>query len=70
MKDTIASNVEKKPDQYELMKDPDIMWFCVAWREKVEKALDIDRKIEEKCKEISDLYESRIRKLEDEMKEK
>ena len=58
----------KKPDQYELMKDPDIMWFCEACREKVEKALDIDRKIEEKCKEISDLYESRIRKLEDEMK--
>ena len=52
------------------MKDQDIMWSCVACREKVEKALDIDRKIEEKCKEISDLYESRIRKLEDEMKEK
>ena len=61
---------KKTPDQYELMKDPDIMWFCVACRENIEKALDIDRKIEEKCREISDLYESRIRKLEDEMKEK
>ena len=29
------------------MKEPDIMWFCVTWREQVEKALEVDKKIEQ-----------------------
>ena len=62
--------IGKTPEQYEVMKEPDIMWFCVTCREQVEKAIEVDKKIEEKCREISEMYENRIKILEDKMKDK
>ena len=46
------------------------MWFCVQCREKVERNILEDRKIEDLCKEIMLNYEQRILDLEDSMKQK
>ena len=53
-----------------MMKLPDIMWFCAECREKVEKNIVTERKIEEMCREIMLNYEQRICELEEEIKKK
>lgn len=40
------------------------MWFCGSCRVVVEKSVLVDRKIEDRCKEIMKIYESRIAELE------
>lgn len=65
-----VSCLNKTDEEYEMMKLPDIMWFCPECREKVEKNIVTERKIEEMCKEIMLNYEQRICALEEEIKEK
>ena len=52
------------------MQDPDIMLFCVPCRKQVEKNIETDQKIEEKCQEITRNYEGRIKALEDKIENK
>ena len=46
------------------MKDPDIMWFCVPCRKEIERSIEIDKQIEEKCNAIKEMYENRLTELE------
>ena len=46
------------------------MWFCAECREIVEKNIVVDLKIEERCRQIMLNYESRISRLEDDIKDK
>ena len=62
--------LNKTDDEYEVMKNPDIMWFCPGCREKIEKNIITERKIEELCKEMMLNYEQRICALEEEIKNK
>ena len=54
----------KTPEQYEIMKDPDNMWFCVPCRKEIERSIEIDKQIEEKCNAIKEMYENRLKELE------
>ena len=65
-----VSCLNKTDEEYEMMKLPDIMWFCAECREKVEKNIVTERKIEEMCREIMLNYEQRICELEEEIKKK
>ena len=60
----------KTSEQYKVMQEPDIMWFCVPCRKQVEKNIETDQKIEEKCQEIMRNYEGRIKALEDKIENK
>jgi len=60
----------KTPQEYEVLAASDSMWFCYKCREKVAKDIAIDRKIEEKCKELMSAMESRIGNVESEVKTK
>ena len=62
--------LNKTASEYEMMKQPDIMWFCLDCREKVEKNIATDIQIEERCREIMMNYEQRICDLEEAMKTK
>ena len=46
------------------MKDPDIMWFCVPCRKEMERSIEIDKQIEEKCNAIKEMYENKLTELE------
>ena len=54
----------KTPEQYEMMQDPDIMWFCVPCRKVIERSIEVEKQIEEKCKEIKSMYEDRLTEIE------
>jgi len=52
------------------MDNSDMMWFCVGCREKVERNIITDRKIEEKCKEMAKKFDERLKTIEKSLKEK
>ena len=63
-RDRYCTKCLNKPDEeYELLSNCDLMWFCVSCHEKVQKNIITDMKIEERCKEIMRHYEDRIAKL-------
>lgn len=62
--------LNKSSAEYEILSKSDTMWFCVSCREKVEKNIITDRKIEDRCNEIMAMYELRVTKLENEMEQK
>ena len=61
--------LNKTKAEYEMLAKSDTMWFCVQCRKVVEEHIVIDLKIEERCREIMNSYESRITKLERQMEE-
>ena len=64
--------LNKSVEEYNLMNNSDIMWFCVPCREKVERntCIVVDREIEERCNDMMKMFDSRIRYLEEEMAKK
>jgi len=60
----------KTPEEYRILSKSDSMWFCHKCREKVEKNIITDRKIEEKCKEMMLAFESRLVNIESYVKTK
>ena len=56
--------IKKSETEYNIIAQSDLMWFCIACRERVERNIQIDIDIETRCKEIMENYESRISKLE------
>ena len=62
--------LNKSEAEYALLNKSDMMWFCPPCREKVEKNIVTERKIEEMCKEIMLNYEQRIIALEEAIKTK
>ncbi|KAK3091571.1 hypothetical protein FSP39_020888 [Pinctada imbricata] len=62
--------LKKSENEYDIIAASDMMWFCVQCREKVEKNIKIDIDIETRCKEIMQNYESRITKLETDIRSK
>ena len=60
-----------KPEaEYKLLTESDLMWFCTGCRERVEKDIVTDVKIEERCKKFLQSFEDRLVTLEEEMKHK
>ena len=53
----------KTPEQYEMMQDPDIMWFCVPCRKVIERSIEVEKQIEEKCNETKSMYEDRLTEI-------
>ena len=62
--------LNKSVEEYNLMNNSDIMWFCVPCREKVERNIVVDREIEERCNDMMKMFDSRIRYLEEEVAKK
>ena len=62
--------LNKSENEYTCLSKSDSMWFCVDCREIVEKNIAVDLKIEERCRQIMMNYESRISRLEDDIKDK
>lgn len=61
----------KKPvAEYILLTESDLMWFCSGCRERVEKDIITDVKIEERCKKFLEGFEDRLCILENSMKNK
>lgn len=54
----------KTEEAYNMIIGSDLMWFCVQCREKVEKNIVTDRKIEETCKAMMSSFEKRIADIE------
>jgi hypothetical protein len=52
--------LNKTVDEYKIMENSDIMWFCASCREKVERNIVVDREIEERCKEYFSKFEKRL----------
>ena len=59
--------LDKPDDEYDILSKCDVMWFCVPCREKVQKNIITDMKIEERCKEIMKHFEARVSVIESEM---
>ena len=62
--------LEKPDEEYELLKISAYMWFCGEYNGKVERNIVIDRDIEKICSEYMVKRENRIKKIEQEMKNK
>jgi predicted component of type VI protein secretion system len=45
-----------------------IVWFCRPWREKVEKNIIVDQEIEDRCREIMERFENRLKNVEEKVK--
>jgi len=60
----------KTQEEYKILAKSDSMWFCHNCREKVEKNIIIDRKIEEKCKEMMTAFDLRLQSIETDVKTK
>jgi predicted component of type VI protein secretion system len=41
------------------------VWFCRPCREKVEKNIIVDREIEDRCREIMERFENRLKNVEE-----
>jgi ribosomal protein L33 len=62
--------LNKSKEECKLLNESDLMWFCPPCREKVEKNIVTDRKIEETCKEMMQAFNLRILGLETAMEKK
>ncbi len=62
--------LKKSEEEYRILENSDIMWFCAPCKEKVEKNIIVDREIEDRCKDMMELFDNRIQNLEEEMKKK
>ena len=62
--------LNKSAEEYRLLSKTDLMWFCPPCREKVEKNIITDRKIEETCKEMMNSFEKRVSSIESALEEK
>ena len=60
----------KSEAEYNILTESDLMWFCTKCRERVEKDIVTDLKIEEKCNKIIENFEERINSLENQLKQK
>ena len=56
--------LNKTDEEYNMMANSDMMWFCITCKEKVEKNIITDMKIEERCNAIMKEYEQRMTLIE------
>ena len=54
----------KEDDEYEIFCNSDLMWFCTECNLKVKQNIEIDKRIEEKCEEITKTCMDRIKEME------
>jgi len=63
--------LDKSVEEYNLLTNSDLMWFCASGcREKVEKNIITDLKIEETCKKMTMKFEERLNHIENKLAEK
>ena len=62
--------LNKNEDEHEIFINSDLMWFCGECKEKVKEAIEIDKKIEEKCNGIMKTCMDKIGEINEEVKKK
>lgn len=58
------------PEQYDVFTNPSLHWFCPTCEDKVMKNICTDREIETRCAAFLQAMESRVDRLENEIKKK
>lgn len=58
------------PEQYDVFTNPSLHWFCPTCEDKVMKNIRTDREIETRCAAFLQAMESRVDRLENEIKKK
>ncbi|XP_033729737.1 uncharacterized protein LOC117318912 [Pecten maximus] len=62
--------LDKGDNEYTVLSKSNAMWFCAPCRVHIEKNINNDKMIEQKCKEIMNEFEERITTIEEALKNK
>ncbi|XP_069109401.1 uncharacterized protein MCAP_0864-like [Argopecten irradians] len=62
--------LDKGDNEYAVLSKSNAMWFCAPCRVHIEKNINNEKMIEQKCKEIMNEFETRITQIESELKNK
>lgn len=65
-----SSCLNKGDNEYAALTSPDNLWFCAPCLVLVEKNLQTEKLVEQRCREILKEFEDRVKKIEEELNKK